>query len=143
VQLFTKERVIYVGLCAHARTIRSYAPEALTIRSDGDGSVDAKVIVSKLFRYPPPDKVEVWFKEGLVNLLMPPDEQDPLDSIQDAVKMTGMTLVRSKGMHPDAVSKEMFYVATSPLTSGKPKAFLVMVGHLKNVPKEITQVSLG
>lgn len=140
--VFSKERLVYVGLCIHAQTIKTHVPEALRVLPSGDGSVDVRAIVAKLFRYPPADTLAAWFKNGLIALLLPADQEDPLASITDAARMTAMSLLKNKRVSEKDVRKEKFYVVESPVTTGVPKAYLVIVGSLVDAPKEIPVVRI-
>lgn len=137
------ERVIESAtLAAYPETIRRWVPEGMRTES-GKIALDFRLIVPRLFPYPPQAEVDEIAKGGKFAFLAPTGPGQANDA-QWAAEQTLKGLARQQPELADRIAtgrSNMYYVA-SYATGETPAATLVLVGKLAPLPTGVVEIPL-
>lgn len=120
-------------------TVQRYAPEALTPMTNGGLDMNAALIISKLFPYPPQSKVSEWIQAQKIGAIFPKQQGAP-NTPDEAVQMA-LTTWQQQGHSVNDIKKLGVWFVTSGKTEPQYMAYLFILGQVDD-PSKYNKVNL-
>lgn len=135
-----QEQVESVVLFIRLETIKKYVPMGMTVLPNGGVTIDGTIIITRLFSYPPQEKLMLWLQQGKFFLSLP--TIDPkidggwVKSPSDAARSVAKGLL-DRGLSMERLKRLNYYIQISNGTEDALRAYLVVAGIIPNVSSHV------